>query len=66
MVFDAYKDVSIKNVERSKRATETDGITYKNILPGFQVKSWSSMLGVLVNKTETYSLPSGRIETRGV
>ena len=41
VVFDVYKDISIKNVERSKRATGPDGVTNQNILPGFQVKNWS-------------------------
>ena len=30
VVFDVYRDVSIKNVERSKRVSVSDGIKYKN------------------------------------
>jgi hypothetical protein len=52
IVFDIYKDISIKNAERSKRATGPVGITYKNILPGYQVKNWSKILSVSANKTE--------------
>ena len=52
VVFDVYKDVSIKNVERAKRKTGSDGIVYQNILPGFQVKNWSKILSVSANKAE--------------
>ena len=52
VVFDVYKDISIKNVERSKRATGPEGVTYQNILPGFQVKNWSKILSVSANKAE--------------
>ena len=52
IVFDINKDISIKNAERSKRATGPKGITYQNILPGFQVKNWSKILSVSSNKTE--------------
>ena len=39
IVFHVYKDISIKNAERSKRASGSKGITYQNILPGYQVKN---------------------------
>ncbi|CAB3994853.1 Hypothetical predicted protein [Paramuricea clavata] len=52
IVFDIYKDISIKNAERSKRATGPVGITYKNILPVYRVKNWSKILSVPANKTE--------------
>ena len=51
-MFDVYKDVSIKNTERAKRQTGSDGIAYQNILPGFQVKNWSKILSVSANKDE--------------
>ena len=53
VVFDVYMQVSIKNVERSKRASSaSDGIKYKNILPGYKVKSWSKLQCVTSNKIE--------------
>ena len=52
IVFDIYKDISIKNAERSERATGPKGITYQNILPGYQVKNWSKILSVSSKKTE--------------
>ena len=52
IVFDINKDISIKNAERSKRATGPKGITYQNIFPGFQVKNWSKILNVSSYKTE--------------
>ena len=33
IIFDIYKDISIKNAERSERATGLKGITFQNILP---------------------------------
>ena len=41
VVFDVYRDVSLKNAEQSKRSSKQDGVRYKNILPNFQVKSWN-------------------------
>ena len=52
VVFDVYPDQSIKNAERAKRASGTDGVRYQNILPGYKVKSWSKVLTVSSNKTE--------------
>ena len=52
VVFDVYKDISIKNIERSKRATCTKGVTYQNILPGYNVKNWNKILSVAANKAE--------------
>ena len=39
VVFDVYRDVSLKNAERSKRRSNQEGVKYKSILPSFQVKS---------------------------
>ena len=52
VIFDVYCNVSLKNAERSKRSSKQDGVRYKNILPNFQVKSWSKFLSVSSNKTE--------------
>ena len=53
VVFETYKQISIKSVERSKLASSgSDGIKYKNILPGYKVKSWSKLLCVASNKIE--------------
>ena len=52
VVFDLYRDVSIKNAERSKRSSRQEGVRYKNILPSYQVKSWNKFLSVSSNKTE--------------
>ena len=51
VVFDVYRDVSIKNAERSKRSSRQEGVRYKNILPSYQVKSWNKFLSVSSNKT---------------
>ena len=52
VVFDVYREVSIKNVERLKRVSMSDGVHYKNILPACTVKSWNKLLSVTVNKPE--------------
>ena len=52
VVFDVYRDVSIKNAEGSKRSSRQEGVRYKNILPSYQVKSWNKFLSVSSNKTE--------------
>ena len=40
------------NVERSKRASGSEGIKFKNILPGYKVSSWSKLLSIASNKVE--------------
>ena len=52
VVFDVYREVSIKNVERLKRVSTSDGVQYKNILPAYTVKSWNKLLSVTANKPE--------------
>lgn len=49
IVFDVYKVVSIKNAEGAKRSSRQEGVTYRNILPGFQVKNWQKLLGIAEN-----------------
>ena len=39
-------------VERSKRASGSEGIKFKNILPGYKVSSWSKLLSIASNKVE--------------
>ena len=53
VVFDMYHDVSIKNVERSKRECKAaDGVKCKNILAKYGIKAWSKFLSVSSNKAE--------------
>ena len=53
VVFDVYRHVSIKNVERSKRECKAaDGVKCKNILARYGIKSWSKFLSVFSNKAE--------------
>ena len=42
VVFDTYKDLSIKNIERSRRGTES--VTFGNILPGHKIKQFDKFL----------------------
>ena len=39
-------------MKRSKRASGSEGIKYKNILPGYKVKSWSKLSRIASNKVE--------------
>ena len=36
VVFDVYRDVSLKNAERSKQSSNQEGVKYKNISPSFR------------------------------
>ena len=49
MVSDVYKEISIKNVERSKRGEEAPKFIY--ILPGHNIKQWARFLKGTENKT---------------
>lgn len=52
VVFDVYHEQSVKNVKRSKRASGSEGIKYKNTLPVYKVSSWSKLLSIASNKVE--------------
>ena len=56
VLFDMYHEVSIKNVERIKRVSTSDGVQYKNILPAYTVKSCNKLLSVTANKPEIVKL----------
>lgn len=43
VIFDDYRDISIKNMERERRATEKS-ITYSQIFPGHTIRGWKKML----------------------
>ena len=53
VVFDVSHEQSITNVERSERASRSEGIKYKNILPGYNVTSWSKLLSIASNVTRS-------------
>lgn len=50
VVFDVYRDVSIKQAERDKRGEET-ATHFKNIAPGHRVQQWRQFLSSLNNKS---------------
>ena len=50
VVFDVYRDLSIKSVERELRSEE-DFITFKNVSSGQKVKQFRSFLQNSQNKT---------------
>ena len=50
VAFHVYQNQSFKNVERLNWASESDRIKYKNILPGYKVKTWSKVLRTNVAK----------------
>ena len=56
MAFDVYCEVSIKNVERLKRMSSSDGVQYKKILPACTMKSWSKLFSVTANKRDIVKL----------
>ena len=50
IVFDVYKDVSIKNAERQKRSKSLEAIVYKTLFPSQVVQQWDSFKASPVNK----------------
>ena len=40
IVFDVYKDVSIKNAERQSRSNSVEAIVYKTLFPSQVVPQW--------------------------
>jgi hypothetical protein len=49
VVFDVYREISIKNAEQAARAGE-DTITYKHIAPGTKITQWKNFLHSSINK----------------
>ena len=43
VIFDNYRGISIKNMERERRATEKS-IKYSRIIPGHTIRGWKKML----------------------
>ena len=50
VIFDAYREKSIKNAERKKRANTTTAQQYKNILATHKIKQWHHFLQSASNK----------------
>ena len=50
VVFDVYKDVSIKNAERVNRGSDS-GLLFSNIVAGHKVKQWRRLLSSTKSKT---------------
>lgn len=50
VVFDVYKESSVKNTERSRKTSATIGTQFKNIAPGHKVQQWRKFLANSANK----------------
>ena len=50
VVFDVYREDSIKNAERENRGCTT-GTQFRNIAPGHQIQQWRKFLSCSANKT---------------
>ena len=50
VVFDVYKDMSIKHSERANRGADI-GIQFKNIVSGHNIQQWRKLLCSAANKT---------------
>ena len=50
IIFDVYREKSIKNAERKKRANTTTAQQYKNILATHKIKQWHHFLQSASNK----------------
>ena len=51
VVFDVYKELSIKNAEREKRGNTVSGVQLNTIMPGHKVQQWKSVLRCSASKT---------------
>ena len=49
MVFDVYREISIKNTERANRGADI-GIQFRNIAPGHSIQRWRKLLCSSSNK----------------
>ena len=49
VVFDAYREGSMKNAEKSNRGSTT-GIQFRNMAPGHRIQQWSMFLSISANK----------------
>ena len=49
-VFDAYREDSVKNADRSNRVSTT-GIQFRNMAPGHRIQQWRTFLSSSANKT---------------
>ena len=52
VVFDVYQEIRIKNAERVKRSSGSEGVSYKNIMLGYQIQKWNKFLTISSNKSE--------------
>ena len=51
IMFDVYKDMSIKNAEQQKRSNSVEAILYKTLFPSQVVQQWDSFKASSVNKS---------------
>ena len=54
VVFDVYKDQSIKAAERTNRRSE-DGVAFKKIMPGHKIQNWRRLLAGTESKNKLTS-----------
>ena len=52
VVFDVYQDISINSGERVKRSSGSEGVRYKNIMPGYQITTSNKFLTISSYKSE--------------
>lgn len=50
VVFDVYRDVSIKSAERTHRGSN-EGVVFTNIMPGHTIRQWRCLLSCAQSKT---------------
>ena len=44
VVFDVYRDESVKNAERVNRRSDSTGILFSNIVAGHKLRQWRCLL----------------------
>ena len=64
VVFDVYRETSIKNTEREKRGGYT-GIEYRNIQPDHRIQQWRKFLSNPQNKKQLVRVVTEELQKEG-
>ena len=62
VVFDAYREDSIKNADKSNRGSTT-GIQFRNMAPGHRIQQWRMFLSSSANKANPIRFLVGEWKT---
>ena len=52
VLFNVYREASIKSLKRSKRVSSSDGAQRRNVLPAYTTKSWNKLFSVTADTAD--------------